>query len=230
MGVAGINKFVEKQMRNWEIARRQRSEIEETRVEIPVADFVTISRAVGTIGTRIAEQVAQRLGWPLFGKDILRHMAEDDRVRARLYEKMDQRDTSWLESMMRNLLQGDYRKEDYFYRLGETVLTVVRQGPAVFLGRGVDLVLPRERGLRVRFIAPLDVRVAAYAEEQQCSPEAARIEIARIEREREELFSRQFGKMKADPTRFDLLINLGYVSHDESVEMVLATMRWRAGK
>ena len=227
MGVAGINKLVEKQMRNWEIARRQGTEVEETCAETPVADFVTISRAVGTVGAQVAEQVAQRLGWPLFDKEILRYMAENDQVRARLYERMNQRDTSWLESMMRNLLQGDYRKEDYFYRLSETVLTVARQGPAVFLGRGADLVLPRERGLRVRFIAPLEVRIAAYADEHGCSPEAARIEIARIEHEREVLFSRQFGHRKADPTRFDLLINLGQISHGESVEIILTCLQQR---
>jgi cytidylate kinase len=214
-------------MRNWEIARRQHVEIDEGRPQTPVADFVAVSQAVGSAGGQVARQLAERLGWPLFDKEILQHMAGDDQVRTRLYEKMDERDTNWLESMLRNLLQGDYRKEDYLYRLGEAVLALARQGPAIFLGRGADLVLPRDRGLRVRFLAPHEDRVAAYAEQNQCDREAARTEIARAEREREEFFRRCFGQPKVNPTRFDLMINLGRMSHDEAVEVALAILRLR---
>ncbi len=222
-----IAKLVEKQMRNWELTRQQHLEIEERGPQIPVADFVTVSQAVGSAGGQVARQLAQRLGWPLFDKEILQHMAGDDQVRTRLYEKMDQRDTSWLESMMRNLLQGEYRKEDYPYRLSEAVLALARQGPAVFLGRGADFILPPDRGLRIRILAPHEVRVATYAQQNQCDQETARTEIARAEHEREEFFRRCFGQPKVDPTRFDLMINLGRMSPDEAVEVILAALRLR---
>jgi cytidylate kinase len=222
-----IAKLVEKQMRNWELARQQRLEIEEGHPQTPVAHFVTISQAVGSTGEQVARKLAKRLGWPLFDKEILQHMAGDDQVRTRLYEKMDERDTSWLEHMIRNLLQGEYRQEDYFYRLSEAVLALARQGPAVFLGRGADFVLPQDRGLRVRLLAPEDFRTVMYARQHQCDTDTARAEIARIEREREDFFRRCFRKHRADPTRFDLMINLGRMSHDEAVEMILAALRLR---
>ena len=220
-------KLVEKQMRNWEITRQQRLEVEEGPRDEEVADFVTISQAVGSTGEEVARKLAERLGWPLFDKEILQHMAGDDQVRTRLYEKMDERDTNWLEHMIRNLLQGEYRKEDYSYRLSEAVLALARQGPAVFLGRGADFILPQDRGLRVRLLAPDDFRIAAYAQREQCDEEAARKEIARVEREREDFFRRCFGKLRADPTRFDLMINLGRMSHDEAIEVILTTLRLR---
>ena len=222
-----IAKLVEKQMRNWEFAQQQRLEIEDGRPQTPVAHFVTVSQAVGSTGEQVARKLAERLGWPLFDKEILQHMAGDDQVRTRLYEKMDEHDTNWLESMIRNLLQGEYRKEDYFYRLSEAVLALARQGPAVFLGRGADFVLPQDRGLRVRFLAPDETRVATYAQQHQCDTDTARSEIARVEREREDLFRRCFCKTRADPTRFDLMINLGRMSPDEAVEVVLAALRLR---
>jgi cytidylate kinase len=220
-------KLVERQMRNWELARQQRIKLKEGRAPAPVADFVTVSQAVGSTGEEVARKLAERLGWPLFDKEILQHMAGDDQVRTRLYEKMDERDTNWLEHMIRNLLQGEYRKEDYSYRLSEAVLALARQGPAVFLGRGADFVLPQDRGLRVRLLAPDDFRIATYAQQHQCDIDTARSEIARIEREREDFFRRCFGKLRADPTRFDLMINLGRMSHDEAVEMILAALRLR---
>jgi len=222
-----VAKLVEKQMRNWEIARQQRFELEEGQPQAPVAHFVTVSQAVGSTGEQVARQLAERLGWPLFDKEILQHMAGDDQVRTRLYEKMDERDTNWLQHMIRNLLQGEYRKEDYFYRLSEAVLALARQGPAVFVGRGADFVLPQDRGLRVRFLAPHEARVATYAQQNQCDRQTARTEIARAEREREVFFRRCFGKPKADPTRFDLLINLGRMSPDEAIAVILAALRLR---
>lgn len=223
-------KLVEKQMRNWEITRQQRLEVKEGPREEEVADFITISQAVGSTGEEVARKLAERLGWPLFDKEILQHMAGDDQVRTRLYEKMDERDTNWLEHMIRNLLQGEYRKEDYSYRLSEAVLALARQGPAVFLGRGADFILPQDRGLRVRLLAPDEFRIAAYAQREQCDEETARKEIARVEREREDFFRRCFGKLRADLTRFDLMINLGRMSHDEAVEVMVIALRQRRAR
>lgn len=222
-----LAKIVEKQMRNWEIAREQMRKPPRGAESPGAFHFVTVSRAVGCGGSDVAHRLAEQLGWPCFDKDILHHMAGDDLMRKRLYEKMDTHDTRWLESVLRTLLQGDYRKEDYFQRLSETVLALVSQGPGVFVGRGVDFLLPQERGLRVRFFAPYEQRVAAYAELHHCDKELARAAIAREEHEREELFARHFARQKADPTRFDLLINLGRVSPTDAIAILLMALRAR---
>jgi cytidylate kinase len=222
-----LAKIVEKQMRNWEYARLHARQPAADAAEPAVAPFVTVSRAVGCGGSEVAHRLAERLRWPCFDKEILRHMAGDDQLRKRLYEQMDVHDTSWLESALRILLQGEYHKEDYFRRLSETVLALARQGPGVFIGRGVDFLLPQDRGLRVRFFASHEQRVAAYAELHRCDKDAARSAIAREEHEREELFTKHFGRQKADPTRFDLLINLGRASAEEAIEVILASLRAR---
>ena len=224
---SNIAKLVERQVRNWEITRQQRLEVEEDRLEKQVADFVTVSRAVGSAGDQVAMQLADRLGWPCFDKEILQHMAADDQVRTRLYEKMDQRDTSWLESVLRWVLQGEFRREDYAHRLSETILTLARQGPAVFLGRGADFILPQDRGLRVRLLAPREACISGFFQQNQCDEKAARSRIEQIEGERKEFFRNQFGKVKADPTRFDLLLNLDRVSHDEAIELILTALQLR---
>ena len=130
---------VERQMRHWELARAQSPAPKPD--EKSAAPFVTISRLVGAGGFEIATQLAERLEWPIFDREILQTMADDDRVRTRLYEQMDERDMSWLDGAVRWLIRGELNKDDYFRRLTETVLTIARQGPAVFLGRGVDLIL-----------------------------------------------------------------------------------------
>ena len=222
-----ILKLVERQMRNWEITRQQKPELPAGETEPEVRQFLTVSRAVGSAGTQVATAVAERLGWPIFDREILQHMAGDDHVRARLYEDMDERDTHWLASVLRVFFKGEHRREDYLPRLGETVLALARLGPAVFTGRGIDYLLPQDRGLRVRLLDSEENRIARLAHERQCNEETARQEIARIERERADYIRQFFGRAKADPTRFDLMINLARVSENDAVELIVTALQLR---
>ncbi len=153
-----VAKIVEKQMRNWELSRAQRVPPQPYAPPCDVCDFVCISRAVGSGGSQVATLLGEQLGWPMFDREILQVMARDDKVRTRLFEHLDERDVGWLEDAVRWLIRGASRPEDYFHRLTETILALARQGRAVFLGRGADLILPRDRGLRVRIIASIGRR------------------------------------------------------------------------
>jgi cytidylate kinase len=222
---SAIAKLVEKQMRNWELARQQHVEIQRDREAKQVRDFVTISREIASGGAALARKLGQRLAWPVFDREILQHMAGDDHVRTRLYEKLDERDTNWIDSVLNWLIQGEFRIDDYFHRLSETILALTRQGPAIFLGRGIDLILPQDRGLRVRLLAPEQDRIAEYASRCQCDERTARAKLERIERERAEFLRSHFGKVDGDLTRFDLTLNLGRVSHDNAVELIVKALQ-----
>ena len=144
----GLSKIVEKQMRNWEISRAQQVGTLK-RGEAEVADFVTISNIVGAGGNEVAALLAEELNWPVFDRQILSTMAGDDDVRTRLYRSMDERDLGWFENVFRSLMQEEFRKNDYFHSLTETILCLARQGPAIFVGRSDSLrhVPPRDRRL-----------------------------------------------------------------------------------
>jgi len=222
-----LGKVVEKQMRNWELSRQQRPDVDQQRDERDVEDFVAISRAIAAGGRRVAEALAERLGWPLFDREILQHMAEDNALRERIYDHMDERDTSWVESVLRWLLQGELRKEDYHHRLVETALALARQGHGIFLGRGLDLVLPEHRGLRVRITAPEIMRVRTYAQRKQCSEKEAREKLEFIRRERREFIRHVLRRDPEDEARFDLVVNLRRLSLDDTVELIMVAMRQR---
>ena len=140
-----IARLVERQMRNQELAREQRFEVEKVS-QSPVEEFVCISRQVGTDGPGLAQDLGRRLGWPVFDREILDEMAGDDAVRRQVYESMDQRDLSWWEESLRALMQSEFVRNDYFQKLSETLLSLARQGDCVFRGRGADLLLPASGG------------------------------------------------------------------------------------
>ncbi len=214
-------RVVERQMRNWELSRTQRLEVPEPKRD-EVEDFISVSRRVGTPGAEeVAAGLGKALGWPVFDKEVLETMAGDDFYRKQIYASMDQRDLSWSEEAIRSFFDGKFVKNDYFHRLCETLLSLARQGSSVFFGRGADLVLPADRGFRVRLIASHEARVAAVATGKGLSSEAAAREISRLEQERFGFLKRHF---QLDPTtsaRFDLSIHLEKFTVDQAVAVIV---------
>ncbi|MBP7747225.1 MAG: cytidylate kinase-like family protein [Phycisphaerae bacterium] len=225
-GKTDIAKIVERQMRNWELAHGQRIPAPDAGAHA-VQHFVAISRTLGSGGSQVAALLGERLHWPVFDRQILQAMAGDDQMRTRLYEHLDERDTSWIEDTLRWLIAGDLRKDDYFYRLTEAVLALARRGHGIFLGRGADLILPREYGLRVRITAGLDQRTARFALQSNIPEHMARAEIERVDRERADFRRRHFGADANDDTRHDLVLNMDRFTPPQAVEMILAALRLR---
>jgi len=216
-----LARLVERQMRNWELARAQRQDVPVEQRAV-VGDFVAISREVGAGGRTVATLLGERLAWPVFDKEILNKMAGDDGLRRQIYDSMDERDIGWVEESLRSLMQPEFVRNDYLHRLTQTVLSLARQGGGVFLGRGSDRILPPDRGLRVRLVAPLEVRAQRYAERERRSLGDARDEIARIGKDRMEFVHRHFGIDSTDPTRYDLVINTAKLSPATAVDLIVA--------
>jgi cytidylate kinase len=220
----GLARLIEKQMRNWELSRSQRLEHGGSSKE-QVAHFITIANICGAGGNEIARRLSETLGWSLFDREILSTMAGDDEVRTRLYRSMDERDLGWFESTFRGMMQEELRKNDYFHRLTETVLCLARQGPAVLVGRAADLILPRDRGLRVKVIASMERCAENFARRSNTTIEQARAMIDRIEKERRDFIANHFRIDAYEPTRFDVLVNVERLDTDQAVELILTALR-----
>jgi cytidylate kinase len=155
-------------------------------------------------------------------------MAGDDAIRREIYASMDERDIGWYEETLRSLVQPEFVKNDYFRRLTETVLSIARQGHAVFLGRGSDLILPRNIGFRVRLVAPRELCVRNYSNRHGIPSEQAQEEVPRIDRERAEFVRRYFQVELDEPMRYDLVVNLGKFSFAQAAGLILDACK-RAG-
>lgn len=226
LGDPATARLVERQMRNWELARSQRPP--QRRAARPeVEDFICVSRMVGVDDLEVANRLGKRLGWPVFDREVLEAMAGDDEIRQRIYASMDERDLSWWEEALRSLAQSEFVRNDYFHRLCQTLLSLARQGPCVFVGRGADLILPRDRGFRVRLVAPERSRVEKFARDHGMSPAEAAREVRKRDRERAEFFRHHFGVDANDPFRHDISINLDRVPIEAAAEMILAARQIR---
>jgi cytidylate kinase len=221
-----LSRVIEKQMRNWEIGRAQRPEVfRSSRRE--ASQFITIANICGAGGNEVAQMLSERLGWPVFDRQILTLMARDDEVRESLYRSMDERDLSWFEGIFRTLTQQEFRKNDYFHRLTQIILWLARQGPAIYVGRSVDLILPKDKGLRVKVIASMERCIENFVRFNNTTPEQAKKEIDRIERERREFVEHHFHIDPYSPTRFDLLVRVDRFTTSHVVDLITCAMKAR---
>jgi len=220
-----LAQLVERQMRNWELARAQQPAAAPDQPPPSVAAYIALSRAVGLPAFKVATWLSERLGWPIFDRDILQVMSGDDDYRRRLYAHMDGRDLGWLEGFVRGLTQSRYTRDDYFRRLSETVLSIARQGHAIFIGRGVAHILPRDTGLAVRLTAPREFCVESYASQKELTIDAATREVTAIEDERARFVKNHFHLDWENPTHYDLVINMERFPVEATGELILTAAK-----
>lgn len=222
------SKAVERQMLQWEIfakSHERHVSEHESLPELSVMPFVALSNIVGSGGKEVADLLGQHLNWPVFDRELLLVMAEQDEMRARLYESMDERDVGWLEESLRQIMDQHFNRNDYFHRLLETVLCLARQGPAVFVGRAVHLILPRDRGLCVRLVASHEYRVRHFAEHAHVTARESARRVAQIDHERNAFIHQHFGCDDNDLSRFDVIINLQKFASHRAADLILSAMK-----
>src|SRR5687768_12113049 len=57
---------------------------------------IAISRETGTYGAAVARAIGDRLGWPVYDRELLQRIADDIGVHRALLESVDERQESWL--------------------------------------------------------------------------------------------------------------------------------------
>lgn len=226
VGEQGMARAVEQQMRNWELRREQRQALPRQEHKV-LESFICVSRLVGLEGHSVLSGLSARLGWPTFDREVLGLMAGDDELTRRLYETLDHRDLKWWESALSPFVMGRLVVNDYFRRLCETVLALASQSPGIFLGRGIDLILPRDQGLRVCLFASLPTRIRAVTARHAVTESEARHLIEQGEAERREFIQRMFHVEAYDPGRFDLVLNLDRLTAAEAIDLVVAAHEGR---
>lgn len=222
----GLFQLIEKQLRNWEIAKTQSGDAS-GHDEKRVFDCLSISRSVGVGAHEIGKMLAGKLEWPLFHKDILQAMAEDNDFRQRMYATMDTRVLGWIEGFIRGMFFGRFGNEEYFHRLTEAVLSIASKGRAIFVGRATHLILPQNVGFRVRLVASDEFCVNGYATQKGIPIEEAARAVESINQESEKFVRSHFAKDIGEATHQDLILDVERYSSEQVVELILSAMRIR---
>jgi len=210
-----VLKIIEEQAKKWQIMKAK------DKKEAAVFPVITISREPGSGGRIVATVLAEKLGLDLFHQEIINEMAESAQVSSRILETLDEKGLSVLEEWITSLVDNRHLWPDQYLRhLMKVIGTIGKHGNAVIVGRGANFVLPPEERIRVRIVAPLDVRVENVSSNFGVSAEEAKRHIIRTESERRAFIRKYFNADITDPINYDIVLNTGILSIEAAADAI----------
>jgi AraC-like DNA-binding protein len=229
-----ISAVAEREMRRWahDLERQQHAvTAQPKRVEELVHPFIAISREAGVDAADLAAAVSKKCGWKVFDRELLDYLAEHDHLSRLALEFVDERTVSWFHEMFGKWLEKHLVSQaEYVSRLGKLVLLSAQHESSIFIGRGAQFMLPRERGIVVRLIAPEKERLARLAKRSGKSARETKRMLSELDTSRAQFVQRYFHHDIADPYLYDLVINLGYIPREEAAEIIASRAKEHAAR
>jgi cytidylate kinase len=179
---------------------------------------LTLSRQSGSDGRRIAEAVAQTLGYHFVHKETLEQILVQYGF-VEFYKDYDAASSFWD--------RLDANKTELIKMLNQTIRGLARHGRVVILGRGSFAVLHGLADvLNVRLQAPLPLRVARLmAQAQIASRDEAAAVVAENDRRRAAFVHTFYGVRWDTTDLFDLVIDTGKVTPDMAAAWLVQAVR-----
>lgn len=219
--------LVTRQVRRWELARRLRERFARDAQEAHGRqDLLTVSRERGSGGTLIGLMVAKELDWEFYDRKLIDQIAEQISAHPRDIEAHDEQAPRSIHNFILNLLErGRPTETQYLRGLVRTLRRLRRQGNAVVMGRGANLVIPD--ALSIRVVAPLEKRIERIAELEDLPLDEARQVVMKADRERRQFVRAYFKADAADPLLYDLTINTSATNLEHAAALVITALRNR---
>jgi cytidylate kinase len=197
---------------------------------------LTVNREFGSGGGRIAQTIAEWLGWKLLDKDIIDAIAYAAHVDAKVVRHYDEHVDSWLrrinQQAMRSaalaagleLGENSVFDAEEMVKISRKILEEAQvEGNCVIVGRGSQCVLQHKPDVFHVFVyAPCKERVArlnlrlekgAYAEQR----------MRQVDEERAKYLLQYFGKHWNNPHLYDLMISSS-TDEDATARTILYAM------
>jgi cytidylate kinase len=171
--------------------------------------YITISRDKGSLGDAIARELAARLGWSVFDKEIVDYIAQNSHVRQHLVQQLDERAQNLVHETIQRFLRmaegGSFGIAEYRESLLKSLAYIATRGYAVIVGRGSNFALRNESGgLHVRIVASPEVRAQRLCLRWHVPPEEARWRMEEMDLERRNFIRHHFKQSMDDPCAYDL--------------------------
>jgi cytidylate kinase len=195
--------------------------------------FITIARAVGSLGDEVAAELAARLHWHVFDREIVDTIAQNSRVRQDLVRDLDERSQSLIhDTVARLLLMAagiSFGNEEYHQSLLKSLALLAARGKAIIVGRGSAYALQGEPGLHLRFVASPEIRMRRLVEQWRVAPEAARRRMEQIDAERHNFVHNHFRQSLDDLRFYDAVFNTDRQTVEQVADAVMGMVKPQEG-
>ena len=215
-----ISDLVKNQVKKWESLYAEGGRKAEATPPV-----ITVSMQPGSGGSIIADQLAQRLEYDYFNRDIVEEISKSTKIRSTVINSLEKERRSGVNDSITSLIEDQYIHPDsYLGYLMEVINTIAKHGRAVIVGRGANFILPADEIFSLRVIAPLDLRVKRVAMANRVTTKEAQKRVMHRASKRKAFVRQSFHADISDPMHYDMIINTGKVSTEPAVEAVIAAV------
>ncbi|MCC9643229.1 cytidylate kinase-like family protein [Rhodopirellula sp. JC740] len=227
--IPSLERRVDEKVQKW--IQAQLSHETSNAVPAPkLGPYLTVSRETGAGGSELAKQVAEQLGWDLLDQEIVDYMEQHYGTPRCLIQRVDEKHESWLSELLTSRIGGlGFSESTYTHRVAKLVLLAASHGEVVIVGRGAKYLLPRENGLSIRVVAPMEARIERVMRERSLNHKQAQQHILQADRQRRTYIREHFYQDETDPHQYDIVLNMGIVSMDQATHLVMESLhQWTA--
>lgn len=181
---------------------------------------VALSREAGTPEQEIAAEVGERLGWPVYDRELPALIAEELHLPLHVVTDLDERRQSWLLECIESFgTRAELSESRYFRHLISVIRSLGSRGRCVIVGRGAAFILPSQSTLRVRLVGG-------------CSSFSVRgtrnSRLETINRERSRFLRDHFHVDPTQPDHYDLVLNTSQWTISECADVILRALHHKA--
>lgn len=192
---------------------------------------ITVGRQYGSDGRKIAKELAQRLGYQFYDKELIRLAAEKSNLPYEELVKADEQRASVWSYPMDNTWLAEQR---WYYSVNDILFDVekqiIRQKAAsencVIVGRCANRILrDADHVLRVFVYAPMDFRIRTVMERDELGEKEARARIRKMDKQRKYHYNYFTDHDWEDMDEYDLCIDSSKWSVQKCAKMIESVYR-----
>ncbi len=190
---------------------------------------IALSREAGTPAGEVAREVGERLGWPVYEKEVPARIAEELQVPVSSVEAIDERRQSWLLECIESFSSRCGLSESrYFRHLISVIRSLGEQGRCLIVGHGAAFILPPQSTLRVCLVGEREDRIAALCRRFHIDHRTAGRQLDEIHHERNRFLSAHFHVDPTKPRNYDLVLNCSQWSLSDCADFILRALHHKA--
>ena len=181
--------------------------------------IITIYQGASGSGEELADGVGQALGYGPIDREILVEASLQYGIPEAKLTEIVEREPTWWDTFTCNL-------EPYRIALQAAFCEVARAHGIVYHGHiGHELIPKFQHVLKVLLTAPMEMRIEQVRARHKLNEIAARRYVEEVDKARTRRLKGMFGVEWRDPSRYDLVVNLGHMSLKTAIHLIVETAR-----
>lgn len=202
-----------------------------------MSKIITIGRQFGSGGRHLGEMIAQKLGIPIYDKELVEMAAKKSNVSLEAVKEIDERASN---SLLYSIVTGGWGTKGLnvplFYEMplndklfiaqSKIIKELADEGDCVIVGRCADYVLADTNHdvLSVFVYAPMDYRIKFAAEKLDINQSRAKEKISKTDKQRKTYYDYYTNKTWGDMKSYDLCINVEKSGREKAADMIIMCM------